>query len=354
MNHCKASPDGPPEGVQRPAGQWRSWCEEGRRLLALPPFHFLLIGVLLFCANGWLAARSGARDRATIEITAAQLESARLQWMGYHRTAPTPAEERALIEGMIEEEILFREALRIGLDRSSPVVGRRLAQIAGFVDLDPNANQETLLSEARALGLDRDDPVIRRHLIGMMRSLYQRPKVPEEPTEDEVRAYVEQHPDRFMVPERIAFMHVYLSADNRGASLSEDAEKLLERLKADPISSEGAVKQGDVFLRGHTFPLQTQGQVMKIFGAGFAEAVMEVEPDVWSGPLESAYGLHLVWVQEKTDEQMAEFATLRRRAFQELKQLHGEERLRERLIEIRGNYEIRVEGEKAPGEDDVS
>ena len=81
---------------------------------------------------------------------------------------------------------------------------------------------------------------------------------------------------------------------------------------------------------------------------------MEVEPGIWSGPIESAYGLHLVWVQEKTEERMAESATIRRRAFHELKRLRGEERLRERLDEIRGNYEIRVEEKTAPGVDNAS
>ena len=188
----------------------------------------------------------------------------------------------------------------------------------------------------------------------MVRSLYQRGEAPEEPTEDEVRAYVEQQPDRFMVPERIAFMHVYLSADRRGANLSRDAAQLLERLRAQAIPPEQAAELGDVFLRGYGFRLQTQGQVMRIFGSGFAEAVMAVDPGIWSGPIESTYGLHLVWVQEKVEELLPEFTLIRGRAYQELVQLRGEERLRERLDAIRGNYEIRVEEKKAPGVDNAS
>jgi hypothetical protein len=328
--------------------------KNGWRLWGPPPFHFLLIGALLFCANGWLVARSGARDRDAIDITAAQVKGARLEWMRTHKAVPTPEEERVLIDWMVEEEILFRESLRIGLDRSSPVVRRRLLQIAGFVDLEPNASEEDLLQEARALGLDRDDPVIRRHVVGIMRSLYQRTEVSQGPTEDEVRAYVEERPDRFMMPERVAFVHVYLSEDRRGASLSQDAAQLLERLNAESALPEGAAGQGDVFLRGHSFPLQTQKQVVRVFGTRFAEAVMAVGPGVWSGPIVSPYGLHLVWVQEKTGEQLPEFAAVRGRARQELLVLRGEEKLRERLVEIRGNYEIRVEGRPATGDDNGS
>ena len=319
-----------------------------------PPFHFLLIGALLFCANGWLASRSGAGDRETIEITAAQVDTARLEWTRLYKALPTPEEEADLIDRMIDEEILFREALRIGLDRSSPVVRRRLLQIAGFVDLEPNAEEESLLAEARAIGLDRDDPIIRRHLIGMMRGLYQRAEIPEEPTEEEVRGYVGENPDRFMVPERIAFAHVYLSADRRGASLSRDAAELLKRLNEESISPEGAAGEGDVFMRGHAFPLQTRGQVTRVFGPGFARAVMGVEPGIWAGPLESAYGLHLVWVKEKMGERLPEFAVIRGRARQEVVVFRGEERLRERLGSIRGNYEIRVEEKTPPGDDNAS
>jgi hypothetical protein len=274
--------------------------------------------------------------------------------MRLHKAPPTPAEEGDLIDLMIDEEILFREALRIGLDRSSRVVRMRLTQIAGFVDLEPNADEEVLLAEARALGLDRDDPVIRRHLIGLMRSLYQRAEIPEAPTEEEVRAYVDENPDRFLVPERIAFAHVYLSEDRRGASLHRDAAELLDRLNAESISPDRAAIVGDVFLRGHDFSLQTGRQLLKVFGPGFADALKQVEPGIWSGPLASAYGLHLVWVKEKMGERVAEFSVIRGRARQELVQVRGEERLRERLDRIRDNYEILVEEKTAPGGDHAS
>lgn len=351
MIQHEIGPGSPLESLLGNARPSRPWYKRGWKLLGLPPFHFLLIGVLLFCANEWLAARSGAGDRETIEITAAQIDSVRLEWMRRNKVAPTPTEEGALIDRMIDEEILFREALRIGLDRSSAVVRRRLTQIASFVDLDPNASEEELLSEARTLGLDRDDPVIRRHLIHMMRGLYLRAESLEWPTEGEFRAYVEQEPRRFMLPERIAFTHVYLSEDRRGAGMPEDAAQLLERLNSESVSPEGAAEQGDVFLRGHDFPLQTRRQVMRVFGPGFAEAVMEVEPGIWSGPIESAYGLHLVWVKEKMDERMPEFEEVSKRAYREVVRLRGEERLRERLEVLRGSYLIRIERADAGGGD---
>lgn len=342
------------EDVPRTAGQGRRRTKKGPGLLGPPPFHFLLIGLLLFCTNKWLVAWSGVKDTGTIGITAEQIDRARSDWMGLHKAIPTSEEEQALIDRLIDEEILFREALRTGLDRSSPVVRRRLRQIANFVDLDPRASEEILLDEARALGLDRDDPIIRRHLIGMMSSLYQRGQLQESLTEAEVRAYVEQHPDRFMVPRRISFMHVYLSSDRRGAGMSRDASRLLERLRGESVSPEQAAREGDVFLRGYRFRLQTHGQVTRIFGPGFAEAVMAMDPGIWSGPIESAYGLHLVWVQDKVDEQLPEFTLIRGRAYQELVQLRRKERLRERLEAIRGNYEIRIEEETGFGEDNLS
>jgi len=125
--------------------------------------------------------------------------------------------------------------------------------------------------------------------------------------------------------------------------LPGEEELKLERLSSESISPEVAVELGDVFMRGHAFPPQTPRQVTKIFGPGFAEAVAEVKPRVWSGPFESAYGLHLVWVRESVGEQLPEFAAIQGRARQELVALRGEKMLRERLDEVRGNYEIRVE-----------
>jgi len=354
MTDCKVRPDRPSEGVSGHAEQGRRRTKKWLRLFRPAPLIFLLIGLLLFCTHKWLVARRGFKDTRTIEITADQIDRARSDWMVLHEAIPTSAEEQALIDRLVDEEILFREALRIGLDRSSPVVRRRLMQIANFVDPDPEASEETLLSEARALGLDRDDPIIRRHLIGMMRSLYQRGELQEGPTEAEVRAFVEQHPDRFMVPKRISFRHVYLSADQRGAGISQDASRLLERLRGESVSPEQAAELGDVFLRGYGFRFQTQGQVTRIFGPAFAEAVIAMDPGIWFGPIKSAYGLHLVWVQDKVDERLPEFSLIRGRAYQELVQLRGKERLRERLDAIRGNYEIRIEEEADLGEDNVS
>ena len=93
--------------------------------------------------------------------------------------------------------------------------------------------------------------------------------------------------------------------------------------------------------------------MLKVFGPGFAEALQKVEPGIWSGPLASAYGLHLVWVKEKMGERLPEFAVIRGRARRELVALRGEERLRERLDRLRGNYEIRVEEKTAPGADNA-
>ena len=354
MTRCKVRLDRPSEGVPGHAEQGRRRAKKGLRLLGPAPLYFLLIGLLLFCTYKWLVAWSGFKNTRTIEITAEQIDRARSDWMVLHKAIPTSEEEQALIDRLIDEEILFREALRIGLDRSSPVVRRRLRQIANFADLDPKASEETLLVEARALGLDRDDPIIRRHLIGMMSSLYQRGELQEGPTEAEVRAYVEQQPGRFMVPRRISFVHVYLSADRRGAGLSQDASRLLERLRKESVSPEQAAKQGDVFLRGYAFRLQTHGQVTRVFGPGFAEAVMAMDPGSWFGPIKSAYGLHLVWVQDKVGERLPEFTLIRGRAYQELVQLRGKERMRERLDAIRGNYEIRIEEETGLGEGNVS
>ncbi len=354
MTQSKVRPAVTSEDVPRSGRQRQRRYEQRRRSLGPPPLHFLLIGLLLFCTNKWYAEWSGVKDTEPIEIISEQIDRARLDWMGLHKAVPTSEEEHALIDRLVDEEILFREALRMGLDRSSPVVRRRLRQIARFVDLDPKASEETLLVEARALGLDRDDPIIRRHLIGMMSSLYQRGELQESPTEAEVRTYVEQQPDRFMVHERISFQHVYLSADRRGPGISQDASQLLDRLRGESVSPEQAAKQGDVFLRGYGFRLQTQGQVLRVFGPGFAEGVMAMDPGIWSGPIESAYGLHLVWVQEKVDEQLPEFTLIRGRAYQELVQLRGEERLRERLDTIRGDYEIRIEEGTGLGEDNAS
>ncbi len=62
----------------------------------------------------------------------------RSQW----RRDPTPEELRQLVEDKAREEILYREALALGLDKDDTIVKRRMAQKMQFLAEDVAAARE--------------------------------------------------------------------------------------------------------------------------------------------------------------------------------------------------------------------
>src|SRR5947207_13589572 len=128
--------------------------------------HFLVLGGLLFAGKSWW----GAGARPEIVVTAAQREQIRREHDPSGRR-PSGAEERARIDRVVDDEILYREALARGLDRDNPVVRERVLQSMQLLADNPQANATALLRDGLALGLDRSDVVVRPPLAGAMRLL---------------------------------------------------------------------------------------------------------------------------------------------------------------------------------------
>ena len=108
------------------------------RLLREPLLHFVLIGAALF------AGISLAREmhRPQVRIEARELEQLAAYWAQQTQRPPTKAELAAIIRERIDEELLAREAVRLGLDTDDMIVRRRLAQKMSFASEDTGAIAE--------------------------------------------------------------------------------------------------------------------------------------------------------------------------------------------------------------------
>src|SRR5262245_34872097 len=153
------------------------------RLLREPLIQFLALGLLLFIGYRTLHPMAGPQP-GRIELTADDLRQIGLAWVAQGRPAPTPAEMQSLVDGRVREEILYREALALGLDKDDTIVRRRMAQKMGF-----------LFEDVAAL---------------------------REPTDDELRAWFEKNAARFTLPARATFRHLYFSPDRRGQHARDD------------------------------------------------------------------------------------------------------------------------------------
>ena len=93
-----------------PAHPWR-WLRE-------PLLHFLLAGVALFVVYRALNPASAEPVPSNqIEVTEDDVRQLTMAWVAQGRPPPTPEQMENLVEMKVREEILFREALALGLEQ---------------------------------------------------------------------------------------------------------------------------------------------------------------------------------------------------------------------------------------------
>ena len=241
-----------------------------KRCLREPLVHFLLIGLGMFVIYGVLNPGPGqGGSLSRIVLTEDDLRQLQIAFTAQWRRSPTPEELAELVNSKVREEILYREALALGLDKEDTIVKRRMAQKMDFLAED--------LSDLR------------------------------EPTTEELRAWFEKNSQRFALPSRTTFRHLYFSPDRRGEHTRADAVSALNELAGKPEDSPAAVALADPFMFQDYYGDRTPEQLAKEFGPNFAQSLFQIKPGSWQGPIESGYGWHLVWVGSITPSRMPQF-----------------------------------------------
>ncbi len=108
-----------------------------KRLLREPLLHFVLIGVALFAIYRVLHSNAaGSSDSKKIVLTADDLDQISLMWRAQGRSSLSQEQLESLLDSKIREEVLYREALTLGLDKEDTIVKRRMAQKMDFLAED--------------------------------------------------------------------------------------------------------------------------------------------------------------------------------------------------------------------------
>jgi peptidyl-prolyl cis-trans isomerase C len=164
-----------------------------------------------------------------------------------------------------------------------------------------------LYREALAMGLDKDDTIVKRRMAQKMQFLAEDVAAAHEPTTDELKAWFEKHSDKFALPSRATFRHLYFSFDRRGQRARDDALAALARLGSQPEDSRLATSLADPFMFQDYYGDRTSEQLAKEFGPTFAQGVFHLQPGSWQGPIESGYGWHLVWIESIVPGRVPDF-----------------------------------------------
>jgi hypothetical protein len=268
------------------------------RLLREPLVHFVVLGALIFGAAEWRATDRG--DDVVIMLGPEELAGLHADHERRTGQPPTPHDEQALIDRFVEDEMLYREALALGLDRGDVIVRRRLLQKMEFL-LDARADLEP-------------------------------------PTAEDLRALRDARPDRYRAPARIDLQHVFVDAARHGDRMPRVATGIAAALAsgADPA------RQGDPFLRGRELRAQSRQDLSEIFGPAFAAAVETLPVGTWSAPVESSYGLHLVRILDRTPAYLPDVGEIEPALRLDWLEARRAEARREALRELRQRYAVRV------------
>lgn len=324
-----------------------------RRFLTAPALHFLLIGGLLFLWRQEAPLTAASDPDVAAPVIAIDTEMLRELRESFARSAgraATAAEEQALLRDHVDQEILYREALSRGLDRGDRSVRWRLIQKMRFLEDREGDDEEELYRQALALGLDRDDLIIRRLLIEKMRLLLQLGAGIERPGDEILREFYAGVAEDYRQPARVSLWHVFLSSDRRGDALESDAAELLERLRREAPSPEQAIALADVFPLGHRLRANSESNLGKLLGPGFAREAIALAPGRWHGPVRSAYGLHLVWVYDRREASLPDLDAVRGQVTQRYLAKMRAAELARQMERLRDRYLVRVAGEAAEPE----
>ena len=282
-------------------------CRQGnpslvKKLLREPLLHFLALGAALFALHAWRAPqKSSGAETPRIEVNAAMIERLRAGHERQFGRAPDEDELRGLVAAHIREEVLYREALAMGLDRDDTIVRRRMAQKMEFLTDDVVGGAE--------------------------------------PDEAALQRFFAQNASHYAKPARVSFRHVYFSHAKRGANSDVAAKEALAALRGG--ASDQAL--GDGFLHGLEFSDQEAAEIAAMFGQEFSEKIATLREGEWSEPIPSSYGLHLARVEKRGEARAVSLEEVRDTVARDF---NGERRRaanREVFEKLRERYHVTVD-----------
>jgi hypothetical protein len=212
-----------------------------------PLVHFLLGGAGLFLLFS-LLSDSNRTANDEIVVSTGQIEHMVSIFQKTRQRAPTGEELRGLIDNFIVEEMLYREAVSIGLDQDDTIIRRRLRQ-----------KMEFLLDDFTAV----------------------------EPSDADLQQFLDENPGRFRADALISFVQVYMNEFSR-----DKAEAVLAKLQSGDVANPDELSESHLLPFG--FDDASEAVISAQFGEKFKAMLFSLEVGPWIGPVDSPFGIHFV------------------------------------------------------------
>ena len=269
-----------------------------RGIASEPLVHFLLLGAALFGAYGWLN-RHGFSAPDEILVSRSQVDGLALQFENVWQRPPTSAERQALIDNWVRDEILYREALAMGLDQGDPVVRRRLSQKIQFI-------------------IESGTPAA--------------------PSDAELQGWLEEHANDYRIDTTYAIQQVYFDPSKHGGRLTQSIASARRALAI------GRQVEGDSTMLPRTLE-GSASEVIRTFGSEFEESLRALPIAEWAGPVRSAFGVHLVRLATRNKGRPSRLDEMRAEVERDWARAHSQQAQDAYYERLRAKYAVRIESE---------
>ncbi|MFL2707362.1 MAG: peptidyl-prolyl cis-trans isomerase [Gammaproteobacteria bacterium] len=251
---------------------------------------FFIIGILLYIIDIGL----NSYDDKEIYISDQEILSLVSAWKSRVGRNPTDDEIFRIIDSYIDEEILYREALLLGLDKEDRIIKRRLAQKISFLKEE---------------------------------------SIPNIPTKDEILKYYDDNKGEYFVDKTFTFTHLFFSSENNSEERAVNSYK--DIIKGFDVNA-------DPFFLGKNFTNKTLTNINSDFGKNFGDYFQNIAINEWSEPIESPFGHHLVYVFNKNDGYYPDITKIYKKVEMDLLQDKRDQAVKKFIDEIKSEYKVYI------------
>ncbi len=248
---------------------------------------FILIGLFLYLVDYRF---SYEEDLNQIIIPDDEVLGLIRTWRDQVGRDPSDEEIVRIINNLVNEEILYREGLKLGLDKSDRIIKRRIAQKIEF--------------------LKQND---------------------QEPSAEDLQSFYIKNQSKYIVEDLYTFSHHYFS--NQDNAEVKAKKGLTNILKGNKVES-------DPFILGSDLNLMAKNDIKKNFGNSFYESLILINENSWSDPIASDYGFHIVLIKKKVSGYIPSLNQIYQKVYSDFIIMKRKENVINFLDEIKEEYEV--------------
>ena len=266
-----------------------------QRFVREPLTHFVVLGALIFAADHWVLGERG--DPQEILITAKIYEDARSAFVGGMKREPTDAEMKVLTDRWVDNEVLYREGLALGMDRGDEAMKERVIF-------------KVLTATQAGLAMPKID-------------------------EAGLRAWFETRRDRYDLPARFSFEEAVVAA---GDATPEKLQKFVLALNTN--------KEPEVEAGLRIFKDRPRSNLIQSYGEPFADVLEKSAPNAWV-VLQSNEGPRAVRLTELTPGRAVSYEEIKETVYNDWKEFTSTQLTKSAIRDIGKKYRIRYEGKSS-------